>query len=95
MRVLNATIGLATRQSITGVTAQFSALWPNGGTYGGGGLFEGEQQLFINQRPTKVHLAERFERARKLLGWPALFVMELRPNYPAGNRTNVHGGGVT
>jgi len=49
----------------------------------------------LSEHRVDERLAERFERARKLLGWPALFVMELRPNYPAGNRTNVHGGGVT
>jgi SAM-dependent methyltransferase len=59
------------------------------GALGGGLRIERLSEHRVDER-----LAERFERARKFLGWPALFVMELRPNYPAENRTNIHRGGV-
>jgi malonyl-CoA O-methyltransferase len=44
-----------------------------------GALDGGLEIAALAERSVDDMLAARYERSRKLVGWPALFVMELRP----------------
>lgn len=44
-----------------------------------GAIDAGLEISALAERPVDQALVERYERSGKLLGWPALFVMELRP----------------